>query len=153
VVFAESDGSSGLPQLQALASKELKDQAGFVERLRALQPELDYDGLFARSLEKRPVVLGYYLNSDDKARTSGVLPEPVIRSEALSGRVIPSTSWTGYGSNLEVFAKAAPAAGFSIQLQMPMALCVRCLCWRNTKANTTSRCHSACSVWWPARLL
>ena len=112
VVFAEADGSSGLPQLKALANKELKDQAGFVERLRALQPELDYDGQFAKSLENRPVVLGYYLNSEEKARVSGVLPEPVVKSDALDGRAIRSTTWTGYGSNLEVLAKAAPAAGF-----------------------------------------
>ncbi len=112
VVFAEADGSSGLPQLQALASKELKDQTAFVDRLRTLQPQLDYDGQFARALANRPVVLGYYLNSDAKAHTSGVLPEPVILAESLAGRVIPSTSWTGFGSNLEVLAQAAPAAGF-----------------------------------------
>jgi len=112
VVFAESDGSSGLPQLQALANKELKDQSAFLDRLRALQSELDYDGQFARALAQKPAVLGYYLNNDAKAHTSGVLPEPVIRSDALAGRVIPSTSWTGFGANLEVLAQAAPAAGF-----------------------------------------
>ncbi|WP_342620300.1 adenylate/guanylate cyclase domain-containing protein [Rhodoferax sp. GW822-FHT02A01] len=112
VVFAEPDGSSGLPQLNALASGDLKDQPAFAERLRSLRPALDYDGQFARALENRPVVLGYYLNSDAKERVSGVLPEPVIRADALQGRMIRSTSWTGYGSNLEVLAKAAPVAGF-----------------------------------------
>ena len=112
VVFAEPDGSSGLPQLNALASGDLKDQPAFAERLRALRPSLDYDGQFAKALENRPVVLGYYLNSDAKERVSGVLPEPVIRADALQGRVIRSTSWTGYGSNLPVLAKAAPVAGF-----------------------------------------
>jgi len=112
VVFAEPDGSSGLPQLQALANNELKGQAAFTERLHALQSSLDYDGQFAKSLENRPVVLGYYLNSDAEARVNGVLPAPVIEKDALGGRVIRSTSWTGYGSNLEVLAKAAPVAGF-----------------------------------------
>jgi adenylate cyclase len=112
VVFAEADSSSGLGQLNALAQNELKGQTAFTERLRGLQSSLDYDGLFAKSLVNRPVVLGYYLNSDGQARTSGVLPAPVINKEALQGRTIRSTSWNGYGSNIEVVAKAAPTAGF-----------------------------------------
>ena len=112
VVFAEADASSGLAQLNALARNELKDQAGFAERLRGLQTTLDYDGQFARALEHRPVVMGYYLNSDSQARVSGQLPPPVLTTEALQGRAIRSTSWTGYGANIEVLAKAAPVAGF-----------------------------------------
>jgi adenylate cyclase len=112
VVFAEVDSSSGLTQLNALARNELKDQVGFNERLRSLQSSLDYDGQFAKSLQNRPVVMGYYLNSDGQARTSGVLPEPAITSESLQGRSIRSTSWSGFGSNIEVLAKAAPRAGF-----------------------------------------
>ncbi|MEI7614985.1 MAG: CHASE2 domain-containing protein, partial [Betaproteobacteria bacterium] len=112
VVFAEADSSSGLAQLNALAQNELKDQAGFTERLRGLQSTLDYDGQFAKSLANRPVVLGYYLNSGGQSRASGLLPEPVMTNEVLQGRTIRSTSWNGYGSNIEVLAKAAPTAGF-----------------------------------------
>jgi adenylate cyclase len=112
VVFAEADNSSGLAQLNALAHNELKDQAGFTERLRGLQTTLDYDGQFAKSLENRPVVLGYYLNGEGQSRTSGVLPEPVLTADTLQGRTIRSTSWNGYGANIEVLAKAAPTAGF-----------------------------------------
>jgi adenylate cyclase len=112
VVFAEVDGSSGLAQLNALAQNELKNQAGFTERLRSLQSTLDYDGQFAKSLENRAVVMGYYLNSDGEARTNGVLPAPVLTADALQGRAIRSTSWNGYGSNIDVLAKAAPTGGF-----------------------------------------
>jgi adenylate cyclase len=91
VVFAEADESSGLARLNELARTELKDQPGFSERLRQLQPALD----------KRPVVLGYYLTSDRDGRTNGVLPAPVISREALRGRTIHATSWNGYGSNIE----------------------------------------------------
>jgi adenylate cyclase len=112
VVFAEADASSGLARLTELSHNELKDQAGFAERLRQLQPSLDFDGLFAQSLQKRPVVLGYYLSSERDARTSGILPAPVLTNENLQGRVIHSTSWNGYGSNIEPIAKAAPVAGF-----------------------------------------
>lgn len=112
VVFAEPDESSGLARLTELAQNQFKDQAGFAERLRQLQPELDFDGAFARALEKKPIVLGYYLSSERDARTSGVLPQPAITTSALQGRTLRATSWTGYGSNIESLAKAAPVAGF-----------------------------------------
>ena len=79
VVFAEPDDSSGLKRLNELAQNELKDQAGFVDKLRQLRGSLDYDALFAKSLEKRAVVLGYYMTSDRGGLVSGVLPTPVMR--------------------------------------------------------------------------
>lgn len=112
VVFAEADASSGLSRLNELARNELKDQSGFSERLRQLQPTLDYDGQFARALKDRPVVLGYYLSSEQDARTSGVLPEPVLSTDELAGRPMRATSWKGYGSNIPEIARAAPVAGF-----------------------------------------
>ena len=112
VVFAEADESSGLARLTELSHNELKDQAGFAERLRQLQPTLDFDRIFAEALGKRPVVMGYYLSSERGGRTSGVLPAPVLSKDALQGRQIRATSWTGYGSNIDVLAKAAPMAGY-----------------------------------------
>jgi adenylate cyclase len=112
VVFAEPDDSSGLKRLREMAQSELKDTAGFQERLTQLQSSLDYDAAFARSLEKRPVVLGYYLTSDRDGRKSGALPAPVMTREALQGRPIAFTSWDGYGANLPQLAKAAPAGGY-----------------------------------------
>jgi len=112
VVFAEADESSGLARLNELARTELKDHPGFFQRVRQLQFALDYDGVFSTALEKRPVVLGYYLTSDRDGRTSGVLPAPVISREALGGRTIPATSWNGYGANIKTLATAAPMAGF-----------------------------------------
>ena len=112
VVFAEPDDSSGLKRLRQLAQAELKDQPGFSERLNQLQGTLDYDSIFARSLEKRPVVLGYYFTSGQDARTSGVLPQPVMNKEVLRGREVKFTSWSGFGANIEQLAKAAPVGGF-----------------------------------------
>jgi adenylate cyclase len=111
VVFAEADESSGLKRLNELAQKELRDQSGFVDKLKQLQASLDYDAMFAKSLERRPVVLGYYFTSDRDGRTSGVLPAPVMGKEALQGRPITFTTWDGYGSNIAQLASAAPAAG------------------------------------------
>jgi adenylate cyclase len=112
VVFAEADDSSGLKHLQQLAENELRDQTGFTDRLRQLQGRLDYDTVFAKSLENRPVVMGYYLTSDRDGRTSGLMPAAVMHREALQGRPIQFTSWTGFGSNIEPLAKAAPMGGF-----------------------------------------
>ncbi len=112
VVFAEADESSGLKRLKQLAQGELKDQPVFADKLAQLQGSLDYDAVFAKSIEKRPVVLGYYLTSDRDGRTNGTLPAPVMSSEALKGRPIAFTSWNGYGANIDVLAKAAPLGGF-----------------------------------------
>jgi len=112
LVFAEADESSGLKLLKLLAQNELREQAGFTEKLTQIQASLDYDALFAKSLEKRPVVLGYYLTSDRDGRVNGVLPAPVMGADSLRGRPVKFTSWNGFGANIEPLAKAAPVGGF-----------------------------------------
>lgn len=111
VVFAEADESSGLKRLKQLAQGELKDQAGFAERLGQIQGSLDYDALFAKSLQKRPVVLGYVFTGTDGSNI-GILPRPVMQKEALNGRPIRFLSWKGHIANIEQLAAAAPMAGF-----------------------------------------
>jgi adenylate cyclase len=112
VVFGEADESSGLKQLNQLAAGGLKDQPGFADKLRQLEPTLDYDAAFARAMENRPVVLGYYFTSDRDGRVNGVLPAPIMKRESLQGRPIQFLSWNGYGANIDKLAKAAPRAGF-----------------------------------------
>ena len=112
VVFAEADDSSGLKRLQQLARNELKDQPAFTDKLGQIQASLDYDAVFAKSLENKPVVLGYYFTSDRDGRVNGVLPAPVMGREALKGRPIRFTSWNGFGANIDTIAKAAPLGGF-----------------------------------------
>jgi adenylate cyclase len=113
VVFAEPDQSSGLPVLEKLARSKLKDVPRFQSALNELRPELDYDALFARFLRSRPVVLGYYFNSEENAVESGALPEPVLPAGTFAGRKIKFFSWKGYGGNLpELQANAADAGHF-----------------------------------------
>jgi adenylate cyclase len=95
VVFAEPDDSSGLFQLNKLARNELKDQPGFAEKLERLQESLDFDGRFAKALENRPIVMGFYLTGDRGGNISGVLPEPVFSKSDLHGRRIDSDPWSG----------------------------------------------------------
>ena len=112
LVFAEEDDSSGLKRLKLLAQNELREQTGFIEKLTKIQTSLDYDALFAKSIEKRPVVLGYYLTSDRDGRVNGVLPTPVMSADSLQGRPVKFTSWNGFGANIERLARASPVAGF-----------------------------------------
>ncbi len=112
IVFAEPDLSSGLGRLQELAQKELRDQPSFTERVAQLKDSLDYDGLFAKALQNRPVVLGYYFTSDREGRMSGVLPAPVMDKDVLQGRPIGFTTWNGFGASIDKLAKAAPVSGY-----------------------------------------
>ena len=112
VLFAEADDSSGLKRLKQLAQTEFKDQPAFSDKLAQLQPELDYDATFAKSIKNRPIVLGYYMTSDRDGRINGVLPKPVMDKQLLQGRPIKFTSWDGYSANLDILTQAAPVAGF-----------------------------------------
>ncbi|WP_367848553.1 CHASE2 domain-containing protein [Rhodoferax sp. WC2427] len=112
VVFAETDESSGLAQLQQLARHQLRDQPGFAEAVQQLRSTLDFDAAFARSLRNRPVVLGYYFSSDRDGRTSGTLPAPVVDAKVIQERPLGLTVWSGYNSNIDSIATAAPNAGF-----------------------------------------
>ena len=111
VVFAEPDESSGLPVLEDLARGKLKDVGQYQSALKELRPELDYDGLLTKTLKGRPIVLGYYFNSDMNAVKSGAIPEPVLPAGTFKGRNIRFTSWKGYGGNLPEFQANAANAG------------------------------------------
>ena len=112
VVFAEPDKSSGLSHLNAMVNREFKDMPEFAARVEALEPSLNFDAVFAKSLQNRPVVMGYYLNSGANGHISGVLPAPAIAAETLQGQTLQTTSWSGYGANIPLLAQSAPIAGF-----------------------------------------
>lgn len=111
VVFAEKDESSGLKVLQKIGQNQLKGDAQFQAALAQIQPQLEYDNLFAGKIRKRNVVLGYYLTNQEGANISGVLPEPVFPAGTFKGRPIGFTVWSGYGANLPELQKAAASAG------------------------------------------
>ncbi|HET7199252.1 MAG TPA: CHASE2 domain-containing protein [Burkholderiales bacterium] len=111
VVFAEPDESSGLAALERLARTRLKDVGPFQSALAQMRPELDYDTIFANYIRSRPVVLGYYFNSDKNAVESGALPEPVLPAETFSGRKVTILDWRGYTGNLPQFQSNSVVAG------------------------------------------
>lgn len=110
IVFSERDESSGLRVLQQLGQTELKDDAGFQTTLKQLQPQLDYDAIFAGKMRNRAVVLGYSF-SDDKNTIKGALPEPVLAAGTFAGRGIDFHSYPGHIGNLAEMQKSALGAG------------------------------------------
>jgi adenylate cyclase len=111
VVFAEADYSSGIRVLDQLAQGPLKDVPNFLQSYRELRPTLDNDDRFAQAIKGKPVVLGYYLNSDKDAKRIAAIPEPVLPKGTFQGRNIPFTTWVGYGGNLAQFTRNAASAG------------------------------------------
>ncbi len=111
VVFAESDESSGLKVLQKLGQNQLKDDILFQSTLSQIQPQLEYDKLFASKIKNRNVVLGYYLTNQKDQRASGMLPQPTFPSGSFNGRPQEFTTWNGYGANLPELQQAAASAG------------------------------------------
>lgn len=108
ISFPEPDTSSGYAVLEGLARRELQDVPGLGQRLAALRPALDYDGLFAQALAGRPVVLGYNLSSDT---VRGVLPRPAFTQADLGGRTLVAYAADGYEANLARLQAAARGAG------------------------------------------
>ena len=111
VVWAERDTSSGIRTLDALAEKDFKQVPAFQDLYRRIRPSLDNDGLFARAMQGRPVVLGYYFNSEERAVKANAIPEPVLPKGTFAGRNIAFTRWVGYTGNLPEYLKNAAAAG------------------------------------------
>jgi len=111
VVWAERDPSSGIDVLDALARKEFQGNRDFQAAYSRLRPTLDFDARFAESLKGKPVVLGYYFNSDDRAVRVNALPEPVLPRGTFAGRNVVFPEWAGYTGNLPVFLRNAAGAG------------------------------------------
>jgi len=113
VVFAEPD-DSGLRILERLEGAGLAEDPGLRERLGELRPRLDNDRIFARSLEGRPVVLGYFFSAVGEvgeAPQVGALPPPLFEEEDFEGRKIDFLEARGYGANLRELQEAARTAG------------------------------------------
>ena len=114
VVFSERDESSGLKILEELADSEFSGDSRFRSKVAELEPSLNYDRIFAQSIENRPIVLGYFFNSGDDEGTysqAGALPAPTFRAGNFTGRNIPFYVANGFGANLPELQDAALAAG------------------------------------------
>jgi adenylate cyclase len=111
VVWAERDPSSGIDVLDQLALGPLKEASQFQSAYAGLRPSLDFDGRFAAAMKGRPVVLGYYFNSEERAVRVNALPKPVLPRDAFRGSDAQFHEWKGYTGNLPVYVQSAAATG------------------------------------------
>jgi adenylate cyclase len=111
VVWAEPDPSSGIDVLDTLARTELTASPEFKSAYARLRPSLDFDARFAASLKGRPVVLGYYFNSEDRAVRVNALPEPVLPKGTFAEHNVFFFQWQGYTGNLPIYLEHAAGAG------------------------------------------
>ncbi len=115
MVFAESDEGSGMAILKDMAQKVFYNQPAFMRAIEALKPQLDRDVIFAKSLQGRPVVLGYYFNFDSSRTESiGTLPAPAPLLQDINRKGIELPAAAGFGANLPVLQTAARGAGYFI---------------------------------------
>lgn len=104
VVFAEPDATG-----QALLS--LLPEETPPEIKSTLESQLDHDGMFARALQDKNVVLGYYFKEiADGQPDVGKLPPAAFPGFAFE-KPLPVRSATGYGANLKIFQKATKQGG------------------------------------------
>ena len=112
VVFAEPDESSGLQRLQTWIAQHHPNDSAWQTAWQPLLDQVDNDERFAQVIQDQAVVLGYYFSSDREGARAGQLPTPLFTDQDLGERRFNATTWNGYGSNLPLFAQAAPQAGF-----------------------------------------
>ena len=114
IVFAEADDSSGLTVLEDLATAALSDNTSFRSQLQMIRPKLDYDGIFGETIQKYPIVLGYYFNIGETARIN-TLPEPAFEKAVFQAKNVKFMKATGYGANLNALGSSALGAGHFTQ--------------------------------------
>ena len=111
IVLSEADESSGLKILEKLRATSLSSNQDFIRTLDKIKPTLEFDKLFASTLEKYPIVLGYYFNFDKGSAKTGILPEPILEEGDTDRINIAAPKAVGYGSNLELIQEASLFAG------------------------------------------
>ena len=107
VVWAERDSSSGMDVLDGVAREIPAFQAPYAR----LRPRLDFDRRFAESMKGRPVVLGYYFNSEERAVKANVLPPPTLPKGTFDERSTEFKRYYGYTGDLPLFVENAAGAG------------------------------------------
>lgn len=112
VIFAEPDTTEGSELLDKLATDTLKNNTDFLKAIKELRPQLAYDDIFAKSLQHRPIVLGYFVSHiEEKVAQVGLLPKAVAKANDLpfSSLLFDAKSYAG---NLAKLQTAVLSGGF-----------------------------------------
>jgi adenylate cyclase len=91
-------------------------------RMTALEQALDHDKTFARALQGRRVVMGYFFSGEEQsggAPAVGALPPPGLPEGTFRGRNIDFLKAKGFGANLPILQQAARNAGHFITAPDP----------------------------------
>jgi len=119
VVFVEPEEGSGLQVLRELRASGADRDPHLRARMLELERTLDHDRIFARSLEGRRVILGYFFSDAGQASEApavGALPPPTFPAGSFEGRQINFLSADGFGANLPILQQAAKRGGHFISL-------------------------------------
>ena len=116
VLFAETDDSSGIRNLEELARGELHGDERYLKALTRLRPQLQFDQMFAKSLQNRNVVLGYYFRHDFQSNVAtpkvGQLPRPVVPAGVFQPDAVGASVASGYTANLPELQQVAASGGY-----------------------------------------
>lgn len=77
VIFSERDESSGLKVLEKVA----QNKPGLSSQLKELRADLDFDGKFAKSIQEKPVTLGFTMQYNKAMK--GSLPKSLMTLQDL----------------------------------------------------------------------
>lgn len=115
MTFPEADRSSDQLLLQRLQSGALRSDSGLQKQLRTLEPGLEHDRIFADSLRRRPVVLGYVFAQQSnfgERQSEGQLPSPAVTGVAAQYPRMRFPRASTFIGNLPVLTEASAAQGF-----------------------------------------
>ncbi len=104
VVFSEPDISGGMDALDKLAKTDLQQNPSFLTAVEKIRPELAFDDKFAKSLQNRPIVLGYFFSHHHEENNEiGVLPKSIstVIEQDFSGLLFQAHSYVGNLSPLQ----------------------------------------------------
>ena len=147
VVWAERD-TSRIDIARCPRAGDFKRIAGFQDAYKRCARRSTTTGFFAKAMQGRPVVLGYYFNSEDRAAGERAA-RPVLPRGSFDGRNLRFPPWVGYTGNLPAYLRSAAAAGHINPLVDDDGMTRRVPMLRNSTAPTTRRCRSpSCATTW-----
>jgi adenylate cyclase len=117
VVFAEPESLASLKLLQQIAKQESSQNKQMSTLLAKLQIQLDGDQVFAKKIQQRNVVLGYFFmrrNNFNESSQTGELPTPSCDLAQLNKHEMSLQQATGFGANLALLQNAAAGGGHFI---------------------------------------
>lgn len=120
IVFAEPDRSDAALLRQRLQASSGRADTALRRDFEALLVQLDRDAVFARSLQGRPVVMGYYFTPREGQRV-GALPPPSCRPSSPRRWACGPSAAPGTGPTSRYWRRRPRRPGISIPRRISTA--------------------------------